>query len=78
MYQSIRYRYGFGRFVAGTFWGWDVSGLECLRLGTFCIWDVLRLGTFCIWDVLRLGRFAVVGKVTVIKLLRYITSYFFK
>jgi hypothetical protein len=32
---------GFGRFEAGTFWGWDVLGWDFLRLERFEAWDVL-------------------------------------
>jgi hypothetical protein len=43
--------WGLGRFVAGTFWGWDVLGLGPYVVGPFVVgmflgWDVLS------WDVL--------------------------
>jgi hypothetical protein len=52
-----------GRFIVGTFWGWDVLWLGCfgawdiLRLWTFWSWDVLGLARFGAWDVLGLGCF---------------------
>jgi hypothetical protein len=35
-----------GRFIVGTFYGWDVLGLGMFwGLGHFGAWDILRLGT---------------------------------
>ncbi len=45
--------WGLGRFEAGIFWGWDVSGLgRFLGLWTFCGLGRFGVGTFCSWDLL--------------------------
>ncbi len=52
-----------GRFVAGTFWGWDVlgawtfSGLGRLRPGMFWGFGRFKRGTFWGFEVLGLGTF---------------------